>query len=291
MTLRDPPIYLSPIGPSWPQRLNQIEGPPAELWARGRLELLRSRPAVAIVGSRAPTPYGEAQARRFARALASAGLLIVSGMARGIDHAAHEGAFEVEGDTLAVLGCGVDRPWPAGPLAERLAVDGLLLSELEPGAPPRRHHFPRRNRLISGLAAAVLVIEAARASGSLITARWAADQGRDVFALPGRVDHPMSRGAHHLIREGAALVEDPEEILADLGLDSPPAPKAGRNRSHPHVDELERDLLDALRGETLTAEELSAQLGRELTAVLASLVALELRGLAVRGPGGLHRLA
>ena len=153
----------------------------------------------------------------FVRHAVELGPKLVSGLARGIDSAAHEAALEAGGATIAVLGSGVDCPWPAGPLAERMALEGLLLSEYAPGTAPRRHHFPERNRLISGLCSAVVVIEAAAASGSLITARWAIDQGRSVHALPGRVDHPMARGCHRLLREGAWLVEDPEEVLARLG--------------------------------------------------------------------------
>ena len=218
MSAPSAPRSLEAGSPSWPERLSAIEAPPERLWVRGRPELLRSPSLVAIVGTRAPTPYGAAQAARFARALAAAGVGVVSGLARGIDQAAHTAALEVGGATIAVLGSGVDRPWPSGELAERVAQEGALVSELEPGTPARRHHFPRRNRLISGLSDAVLVVEAAFASGSLITARWAADQGRTVLAVPGRVDHPMARGCHRLLREGALLAEDPEDVLRELGL-------------------------------------------------------------------------
>lgn len=187
------PRALEPGSPSWPERLSAIEAPPERLWVRGRAELLRAPVLVAIVGTRAPTPYGAAQAARFGRTLASAGACVVSGLARGIDQAAHAAALEVGGGTVAVLGSGVDRPWPGGQLAERVAREGALVSELEPGTPARRHHFPRRNRLISGLADAVLVVEAAFASGSLITARWAADQGRAVANLY-RLRRPRPRG-------------------------------------------------------------------------------------------------
>jgi DNA processing protein len=239
------------------------------------------------VGTRAPTPYGEAQAARFAAALARAGVTVVSGLARGIDHAAHRAALDEDGGTIAVLGCGVDRPWPAGELADALVGRGLLLSEFEPGEPPRPHHFPLRNRVISGLCSGVLVVEAAQASGSLITARWAADQGRSVWALPGRVDHPMSRGTHRLIREGASLVESPEEILAEMGLDSA---KGAPNATPNPVGESGLAILAALRGETLTAEELTSRLSRPLTTVLVALVELEMAGHVARTPGGLYRL-
>ncbi len=286
-----PKLHLNPANADWPAALREIEAPPEQLWLRGAVELLGREPKVAIVGARAPTAYGEAQARRFARALAEHGAVVVSGLARGVDHAAHEAALEVCGATIGVLGCGVDRPWPAGPLAERMAREGLLLSEFEPGAPPLRRNFPLRNRVISGLCVAVVVIEAAAASGSLITARWAADQGRAVFALPGRVDHPMARGCHKLIREGASLVEDPEEVLAELGLIAADAARAA-TPPHPAAqgDDMSARVLRALVGETLSADELAERLELDLADVLTELVELELRGAAARGAGGLYRL-
>jgi DNA processing protein len=278
-----PILYLDRASPSWPHVLDEVEGPPAELWVAGDVAWLSLPRRVAIVGTRAPTPYGEAQAERFAATLAEAGVLVVSGLARGIDSAAHRAALDAGGGTVAVLGCGVDRPWPAGPLAERVRAEGVLLSEFEPGTAPRRHHFPLRNRLISGLVSAVLVVEAAAASGSLITARWAADQGRDVFALPGRVDHPMARGCHRLLREGASLVESPAELLEELGWGAPrPSPRAAAPPSR---------LLECLTGETLTAGELARRLALPIGEVLVEIVRLELAGRLVRAAGGLYRRA
>lgn len=282
-------LHLAPGGPSWPAELAEIEAPPEELWARGRVELLARGPRIAVVGTRAPTPYGEAQARRFARALADAGAVIVSGLARGIDAAAHEAALDAGGGTIAVLGSGVDRPWPTGPLTERMLAEGLLLSEHAPGEPPKRHHFPLRNRLISGLSRMVLVVEAAEASGSLITARWAADQGRTVVALPGRVDHPMARGCHRLIREGAQLVEDPEELLEELGLGRATGPNV--SSSPAPLAPAAQALLEQLRGETLTPDELAERCRLSVAEVLAALVELELGGRVARGCGALYRLA
>ena len=286
-------LLLEPDSPSWPRRLRTIEGAPDRIWVRGRVEQLAAAAAVAIVGSRAPSAYGEAQARRFAQALARAGIAVVSGLARGIDHAAHEAALDAGGATIAVLGSGVDRPWPHGPLADRMAREGLLLSEYEPGREPRPHHFPLRNRIISGLSDGVLVVEAAHASGSLITARWAADQSRTVWALPGRVDHPLSRGTHRLLREGATLVEEPDEIVRDLlGQHSAPdgcAAGAAVDIEQLQLGSLERALVEALQGETLSAAELVERTRHETVPVLATLVELELRGLVVRGPGGLWR--
>lgn len=239
---------------------------------------------VAIVGSRAPTTYGAVQAERFGRELAAAGAIIVSGLARGVDQAAHRGALDAGGDTIAVLGSGLDKPWPAVPMVDEIAGKGLILSEHEPRTPPRPHHFPLRNRIISGLADGLLVIEAAAASGSLISARWAVDQGREVFALPGRVDHPMSAGCHRLLREGAGLVESPAELLSCLFGDR--VPEAGEDPAAPTLGRVET----ALRGETLTADEIAGALDRPIDQVLIEIVQLELAGRVVRGAGGLYRL-
>lgn len=277
---------------SWPEAFRGIEGLPERLWCRGDARLLGLVPRVAIVGTRSPTPYGEAQAQRFARALARSGICVVSGMARGIDQAAHRAALEAGGTTIAVLGNGVDRPWPEGPIGEDIARQGLLVSEFEPGTAPRPHHFPLRNRVISGLGLGVIVVEAAHASGSLITARWAAEQGRNVWAIPGRVDHPMARGSHRLIREGAELVESPEEVLEQLGVGATPSDAPGADAGTSAVtDPLGARILAALRGETLVCDEIAAVTGVAPSEVLARLVMLELAGLVVRSPGALWRLA
>jgi len=286
----DPPLHLSRGARDWPAELDRVECPPEELWLRGRRELLAEPRRVAVVGTRAPSPYGEAQALRFAGGLARAGVVVVSGLARGIDQAAHRAALESAGATIAVLGSGVDRPWPRGELTERIAREGLLLSEYPPGMDPRRHHFPLRNRILAGLARAVLVVEAAWASGSLITARWAVAQGKTVYAVPGRVDHPMSRGAHRLLREGATLVEAPEELLAELFGLEPAAEPGGAWRPAPSSP-LAARILTGLQGETLTADELAELVGSRVDGVLAALVDLELDGWIVRTPGGLYRLA
>ncbi len=277
-----PAIYLERASPGWPGECSHIELPPEGLWAEGRLEHLARRPRVAIVGTRSPTPYGEAQARRFSHSLAKEGVVIVSGLARGIDQSAHLAALDAGGATIAVLGSGLDRAWPEGPLTDRMRTEGLLLTEHPLGAGPRKHHFPLRNRLISGLSNAVLVVEAAFASGSLITARWAVDQGRMVFAVPGRVDHPMARGCHRLLREGAELAEGPEDVLALLGIREDARAPADPTPLPP--------LLAALRGETLTADELALRTGGGLSHVLAELVALEIDGRVARSPGGLFRI-
>jgi DNA processing protein len=273
-------LHLTPGLSLWPTELESIDHPPTELWLAGRTELLDRRPRVAVVGTRSPTPYGELQAARLAAFLARMGVTVVSGLARGIDGIAHRAALDAGGATLAVLGSGVDRPWPPGELAERMLSEGCLLSEFPPGQAPRRHHFPWRNRLIAALAGAVVVVEAAHASGSLITARWAVDQGRAVFAIPGRVDHPMSRGCHRLLREGAELLETPADLMPALGFERVEEPAVCD--VHP--------LLSALRGETLSADELALRLERPVAEVLVALVELELDGAVVRGPGGLYRL-
>jgi len=274
---------IRPTDELWPERLREIDSPPTELWFAGRSEWVREERMIGIVGTRSPTPYGVAQAERFGAAFAEAGVVVVSGLARGIDSAAHAAALDAGGGTIAVLGSGVERPWPREQLTARIRENGLLVSELPPQMGPRRHHFPLRNRLISGMSTAVIIIEAAWASGSLITARWAADQGRDVFALPGRVDHPMSRGSHRLLREGATLVESPAELLADLGW-----AEAEMDRPLPVPDS---PILGALTGETLTAEELALRVDLKIGEVLVELARLELSGNVVRAPGGLYRRA
>ncbi|QDV08780.1 hypothetical protein Poly30_43350 [Planctomycetes bacterium Poly30] len=273
----------------WPEGLATIDVEPARLWLRGVRELLHSTHCVAIVGSRAPTPYGVAQAERFGRELAAAGVCVISGLARGVDAAAHTGALDAGGGTIAVLGCGVDRPWPSGPLADRVARQGLLVSEFAPGTSPRRHHFPLRNRIIAGLSQAVLVIEAAEASGSLITARWAADQGQEVFALPGRVDHPMARGTLSLIREGATPVGSPQMLLDDLFSDRELFPMTpGTGAVAATRTPLEMAILESLTGETRTASEVASIVEEEVPATLAALTTLELGGAVRRAPGGLY---
>jgi DNA processing protein len=275
----------------WPEGLKTIEVEPARLWMRGRAELLGSSHCLAIVGSRAPTPYGATQAERFGRELAAAGACVVSGLARGVDAAAHAGALSARGATIGVLGCGVDRPWPSGRLAERMGSEGLLVSEFAPGTAPRRHHFPLRNRIIAGLSDAVLVVEAAEASGSLITARWAADQGQQVFVVPGRIDHPMARGTLALIREGATPVGSPQMLLDDLyGAGASGGDSDASELPFPARSPLELAILEALTGETKTAAEVAAMVHRNVREALGALTTLELDGAVRRAPGGLYHL-
>jgi DNA processing protein len=211
-------IYLGTS--AYPQLLAEISNPPECLWTRGDRSLL-ARPAIAVVGARAASREGVEIAYQIASDLARAGIVVVSGLARGIDAAAHTGALDAGGTTIAVLGTGIDRIYPAEnkELHERIATRGLLATEFQPGAPPDLFHFPQRNRIISGVSKAVVVVEARERSGSLITARLAGDQGRDVMVVPGPTRTGQNRGGHALLRDGAKLVESAVDILQELGLD------------------------------------------------------------------------
>jgi DNA processing protein len=261
--------------PSYPERLRRLRDAPVLLLVRGTPALLLVR-AVAIVGPRAPTEYGRALARRFAFELARAGLAIVSGLARGVDAAAHEGALEAGGATLAFQACGPEQVYPAAHrgLAERIARQGAVLTEFPPGTPPLAPYFPLRNRLISALAEAVIVIEARERSGSLVTARLAADQSIDVWAVPGPLGAPTSAGTNRLIQSGAGLLIESGDVLAKLGL-AAPAPE--RAASAP-AGKLARALLRALARGGLTRDELPAALGQPPPALAAALLELELAG-------------
>lgn len=281
---------LIPFGdPRYPARLAEIPGAPLALFALGDTELL-ALPQLAIVGARAASRQGEENAQAFAAELARRGLTITSGLAQGIDAAAHRGALQAEGCTVAVCGNGLDRVYPARnrELAHAIAERGLLVSEFPTGTPPLAENFPRRNRLISGLALGVLVVEAARESGSLITARLAAEQGREVFAIPGSIHNPLARGCHALIREGAKLVETVDDILAELAplLPARAAPESAAPRTAPTIaDPLQARVLEALGFETVALDHLVARLGLPVEQVSAALSALELEGWVAAGPG------
>ena len=267
--------------PAYPRQLAAIDDPPPVLWVRGEPAKL-SRPAVAVVGSRAGSPYACAVAERLAAGLAERDVAVVSGLARGVDAAAHRGALAGGGPTVAVLGSGVDVVYPPehAALAGAVAAEGALVSELGPGAPPLRHHFPRRNRILSGLSLAVVVVEAAARSGSLITARCAAEQGREVMAVPGNVLSGRSRGSHRLIRDGARIVETAEDVLDEIGLAPPAASPA------PAPDETDPVLAQMEPGDPCDLDALAARSGLEAPVLLVRLTELELRGSVTRvGPG------
>jgi DNA processing protein len=228
----------------YPPLLAQISNPPKQVWIRGDSSVC-DKTAVAIVGARAASREGKAVAMQIAADLARAGVIVVSGMARGIDSAAHQGALDGGGKTVAVLGTGIDVVYPAenADLAEHIAANGALLSEFPPGTAPIDFHFPRRNRIISGLSRAVVVIEAAEKSGSLITAREAADQNRDVMAVPGSLTGGRFRGSHALLRDGAKLVESAVDILQELGISSgPPIGSGSPQVVEFTVDDISREL-------------------------------------------------
>ena len=283
--LDDPSHHLIAWDDSdYPRALLDIGHAPPVLFYIGVKALLNTS-ALAIVGSRMATPQGRTTARDFARALAEAGLTIVSGLAHGVDAAAHEGALPTTASTLAVIGTGADRVYPARnrDLARRIAGRGGILSEFLPGTPPRKENFPRRNRLISGLARGVLVVEATLSSGSLITARWAGEQGRDVFAIPGSIHSPFAKGCHKLIREGAKLVETAQDILVELGM-APEAPTMAGSPQGKNSDEA--PLLAAMGFDPVTVDDLVARTGLAADAVLAELVRLELDDRISALPGG-----
>jgi DNA processing protein len=263
----------------YPALWMEIEPRPTAFYAVGDPAWLH-KPAVAVVGSRNATTQAVQDAEEFSRALSKAGLTIVSGLAHGIDAAAHRGALDGPGSTVAVIGTGADRIYPRGnaALAREIARRGCLVSEFPLGTPPLAWNFPQRNRLISGLARGVLVVQAAEESGSLITARCAAEQGRDVFAIPGSIHSTLAKGCHKLIKDGAQLVDDVRDILAALGLESEPRLKAAREPSHP--------LLHAMGFEPLTLDQIIARAGGGIASVAAQLAELEVEGRVESLAGG-----
>ena len=273
--------------PDYPAALLQTEDPPLLLYLTGKgTGRMDAGSALAIVGSRNPTPQGLLNAGAFARALGDAGLCIVSGLALGVDGAAHAGALQASGNhpcqTIAVVGTGLDRVYPKRhlALAHEIAEHGLLVSEYPIGTPPLAANFPRRNRIISALSQGTLVVEAALQSGSLITARMAAEQGREVFAIPGSIHSAQSHGCHALIRQGAKLVESAQDVLEELRL--PPARPQGAPGPAPAQD----PLLQAMGLEPIGLDELIARTGIAAAALQARLLELELAGVVARMPGG-----
>lgn len=280
--LRHPSHHLLTLhDPAYPALLAQIPDPPLMLYIKGRIELL-ARPLVAVVGSRNASQQGRANAEGFARALSQAGLCVVSGMALGVDTAAHQGALDGAGSTIAVIGTGIDRVYPARnrELAHRIAAAGCIVSEYALGTPPVAANFPRRNRIISGLSAGVLVVEAAAGSGSLITAQLAAEQGREVFAIPGSIHSALAKGCHQLIREGAQLVETVDEVLAAMRCSPLAAPKPAA------AEEGGDELLAALGHDPVGIDALLDRMGGDAGLLGGRLLALELAGLVEQLPGG-----
>ena len=283
---------LSLDDPRFPPELLQIADPPLLLYVLGHVETLQHPQRLALVGSRNPTPQGEQNARQFAQALGEAGLCVVSGLALGVDGAAHEGALAGGAPTLAVVGTGLDRVYPKRhlALAHRIATQGALISEYPLGTPPLPGNFPRRNRLIAGLSQGTLVVEAAVQSGSLITARLAAEQGREVFAIPGSIHAPQSRGCHALIRQGAKLVESAQDILEDMRITAPNVSAGSEPTTDPLTDP--EGLLRAMGFDPVSLDALQARTGLDTATLQARLLELELDGHLGRLPGGLlQRLA
>lgn len=278
--------YVVALGdPAYPRPLLETADPPLLIHAIGRIALLNA-PSVAVVGSRNPTPQGAENARAFATALSHAGLTVVSGLALGIDGAAHDGALAGRGSTIAVVGTGLDRVYPKRhlKLAHRIAQEGLMVSEYVLGTPPLAPHFPLRNRLIAGLTRGTLVVEAALESGSLITARLALEAGREIFAIPGSIHAPQSRGCHALIKQGAKLIDSAVDILEELRFDAPDGPSPAVS-----APSKEDPVLAALGHDPVTLDALSARIGWPPAELSARLLELELSTEVIRLPGQLFQ--
>lgn len=278
--------------PRYPALLRTIQDPPLALFVRGEPRLLHA-PQVAVVGSRNPTEGGSANGREFARFIAAQGVVVTSGLAQGIDCAAHEGAMET-GTTIAVTGTGLDTVYPRSSqaVAQAISEQGALVSEFPPGTPPRRENFPRRNRIISGMSLGTLVVEATRRSGSLITARLASEQGREVFAIPGSIHNPMARGCHQLIRQGAKLVESAGDIFEELGqlaasFETRAAePSSGDSPDCPPRDPEYTLLIAALGHDPVSLDQLGRRTGLTAGELSSMLLVLELEGEVTREHGG-----
>ena len=287
-------VLLPATTTDYPPLLRESPDAPGVLYVRGDLRIL-SEPQLAMVGSRNPTAGGRATAREFAMFFANAGITITSGLALGIDTACHEGALAGGGPTVAVLGCGLDQIYPREnqALADRIAATGALITEFPPGSSPLPAYFPQRNRIIAGLSHGTLVVEAAQRSGSLITARLAGVAGREVFAIPGSIHNPLARGCHQLIRQGAKLVERPEDVLCELKISlvaqlvasAPGAPPQPQQRTPP-LDKEYKILLDALAFEPASVDSLIERTGMNSESIASMLLILELDGHVAPHPGG-----
>jgi DNA processing protein len=282
--LNDPSNHILSIADAaYPQALLNISDPPFLLFIKGRLELLNA-PALAIVGSRNASPQGLRNAEAFAQSVSDSGLCVVSGMAHGVDAAAHLGGLKGRGASVAVVGTGLDKVYPSAnrELAHQLAQHGAIISEFPLGTPPLPANFPRRNRIISGLSLGCLVVEASLQSGSLITARMALEQGRDVFAIPGSIHSPQSKGCHALIKQGAKLVESAQDIIEELHIDF-----IEKNSFSPTVTE--HEIFTHLTFDPVDLDNLSQHSGLTIAALSAILLQLELDGRITTLPGGLYQ--
>ncbi len=280
---------LTITGRNYPEKLREIQSPPPVLFYLGRIPK-DEKPRICLVGSRKASRRGRITARRFAQRFAERGLVVVSGMARGIDTAAHQGALDAESETIAVLGCGIDVPYPPenAYLAAEIAGSGCLLSEFPLGCPPLKHHFPSRNRILSGLSGGVMVVEAGIRSGAILTAGWAADQGREVYAVPGPVEFEGSRGPHSLIKQGAQLVDDPDEILEFIypfGVRKNIRREAGQPLDQNLSDQQKRTL-EVLGLQPRHIDEIVDETGMPSSRTLNILLDLEIKGMCIScGPG------
>lgn len=283
---------LTLADPAYPAALLDTHDPPTVLYVNGRVDLL-NQPTISVVGARNATPGGRDNARSFANYLAQQGWCVASGLAHGIDTAAHEGALEAgahAGSTIAVMGTGIDIVYPAAnlKLAHRIAAEGALVSELPLGTPSIPYQFPRRNRIVAGLARGVLVVEAAKQSGSLITARLASEMGREVFAIPGSIHSPLSRGCHELIRQGAKLVESGQDIADELGRPAPTKPAPGKTAATFRTPRA-REILVALGHDPVDVDTLQARLGLQVSELNALLMQLELEEAVARLDDGRYQ--
>ncbi len=288
---QDQNAVITIYDPLYPSQLKEIDSPPALLFTRGNINLL-AQTQISIVGSRNPSPLGYQSAIDFAQSLAQYGFTITSGLALGIDAASHQGALNVKGHTIAVTGTGLDRVYPARnkDLATQISETGLLISEFPPGTTAKANHFPRRNRIISGLCIGLLVVEAAKKSGSLITARMALEENREVFAIPGSIHNPLARGCNALIKEGAKLVESTQDILDELGEYNQQPEEIVPDNLKSTLDLEQQNLLNLVMFSPTSVDWLVQESGFSVEVISSMLLMLELQGSIATTPGGYIRI-
>jgi DNA processing protein len=276
---------------AYPGYLHEIPARPPLLYVKGALSAL-ARPHLALVGSRNPSPAGRETAYQFAKALSKMGICICSGLALGIDAASHRGALCGRGGTLAILGSGIDRLYPSKhrTLAKEISTKGALISEFSPNTPPAPHHFPRRNRIISGISMGVVVIEASLKSGSLITARYAIEQGRELFAIPGSIHNPLAKGCHSLIRQGAKLVDNLEHIVEELPIKQKISPTTSIACNEPQLAKEQQNLVKCIGYEITSLDVMVERSGFSTKKVASILAKLEMAGYIEAVPGGYMRI-